>query len=218
MISVGLIMVFIFILTVGFKILLNTSLYINQLFNKNSPQVTVEKESFNGDLSIDSIPEATNSAKVLVSGSISNFDSITLYLNKEKIKEIPVASDSFSLEIENLIKGDNTIYFLAKSKKFKETKQSDTYRVTYKDDKPKLEVSEPTDQFKTNKQEIKVSGKTDEDNTVKVNSLPVVVDFQGGFQTTIKLNDGDNKIKITVEDNFGNTESKELTVNYQKDY
>ncbi len=208
-----------FIFTTGFKILLNSSVFINQLFNKNSDQTTTkEKESFIGDFSVDSIPTATNSAKIIVSGTIINYDSLILYLNKEKMDETPVASDSFSIELGNLKKGDNEIYLLAKSKKSKTEKQSETFKVVYKDDKPKLEISEPSDQLKTNKQEIKIVGSTDKENSVKINSLPVVVDYQGGFQTSVKLNDGENKINIVVEDAYGNIETKTLTVNYQKDY
>jgi len=218
--AMAFIFIVIFIFTTGFKMLLNSSLYINQFFNKSSDQKTTtnEKESFQGDFSIDSIPTATNSAKISVSGSVNNYDTLTFYLNKEKDKEIPIVTDSFSIEVGDLKKGDNQVYFLAKSKKFNQEKQSETYNVVYNDDKPKLEISEPDDQLKTNKQEIKVIGKTDKDNTVKINNLPVVVDYQGGFQTSVKLNDGENKINIIVENNFGSSETKTLTVTYQKDY
>lgn len=210
--------VVIFIFTTGFRLLLNSSLFINQIFNKNTPQTTTERANFQGLFTIDSIPTATNSAKITINGSINNYDSITVYLNKEKINETKIATDSFFLEVNNLNKGDNEIYLLAKSQKFKEQKQSAIYKVVYNDEKPKIEISEPSDQLKTNKQEINIIGKTDKENTVKVNNLPVVVDYQGGFQTSIKLNEGENKINITVEDNYGNVETKILIVTYQKDY
>lgn len=217
LLAISLLIILIFIFTLGFKLLLNTSLFINQLFNKNQSTTTTEKESFRGNFSIDSIPAATNSAKITVSGSINDYDSLTFFLNKEKVNEILVASDSFSIELGELKKGDNEVYLLAKSKKYKTEKQSDTYKVSYRDEKPKLDISEPADQLKTNKQEIKVAGQTDKENFVKINNLPVVVDFQGNFQTFVKLNDGENKIIISVQDNYGNSESKTITVVYQKD-
>ena len=77
-----------------------------------------------------------------------------------------------------------------------------------KTEKPKLEVSQPNDNTKTNKQEIKIEGKTDKETYIKVNGQPVVVDSQGAFQTLLKLNDGDNSIEIIAEDIVGNQEKR----------
>jgi len=215
--AVLLILIFVFIFTIGIKLLLNTSLFVNQVFDKDKSTVTPSKEEFKGKFSIDQIPTATNSANILVSGSISDYDSLVVYLNEERKEEVKIASDSFSLEIGDLIKGENQIYFLAKSSKKKQQKQSEIFKVAFKDEKPKLEVSQPTDGLKTYIQDQKVSGTTDKDNTVTVNNLPVVVAVNGSFQTSVKLHDGENKIIIDVTDEFGNSDSKTLTVTYQKD-
>ena len=212
-----LILIFVFIFTIGIKLLLNTSLFINQVFDKDKLTVTPSKEEFKGEFSVDQIPSATNSAKIIVSGSISNYDTVAVYLNKEKKEETKIASNSFSLEIGDLIKGENEIYFLAKSQKKKQEKQSEVFKVIFKDEKPKLEISEPTDGLKTYIQDQKITGTTDKENTVRVNSLPVVVAANASFQTSVKLHDGENKITIDVTDEFGNSDSKTLTVTYQKD-
>jgi hypothetical protein len=209
----------IFIATIGFPLVLNSSLFFNQILNKRSlPQPTQEKENFKGIFSVDSIPTATNSAKIIIDFSVANYDSIAVYLNQEKIEEVPVTSDSFSIQFGDLNKGENKLYFVAKSKKYKKENQSEEFIISFRDEKPKLEISEPADQSKTNKQNINIIGKTNQDSTVKINNLPVVVDYQGGFQASIKLNDGENKIIIRAKDNFGNFEEKTITVTYQKDY
>jgi hypothetical protein len=217
--AIILILVVVFIFTIGIKMVVNTSLNVSQLTSgKNSDQTnSVKNNDFYGNISIDSIPEATNSAKIIVSGSVTNFDLVQFYLNGEKVKEKKLSSDSFSEEIGDLKKGDNKVFLLAKSKKEKKEKQSDNYTVGYKTDKPKLEISEPSDNSKTNKQEINIVGKTDKDVTVTVNDLPVVVGSQGEFQTSVKLHDGENKIIVKALDNFGNSEEKTLTLTYQKD-
>ena len=126
-------------------------------------------------------------------------------------------NDVFSEEIGDLEKGDNNFYIQAKSKDSKIKKNTITYKVFYKNEKPKLDISEPSDNSTTNNQEIKVKGSTDRETYVRVNDLPVVVDASGGFETTVRLKDGDNQIVITASDIAGNMETKFLKTTYQKD-
>ena len=148
---------------------------------------------------------------------ILNFDILNFYINAKKVKEIESSSDTFSEEIGDLEKGDNNIYVLAKSKDSKIEKRTITYKIFYKNEKPKLDISEPLDNSTTNNQEIKVKGSTDKETYVRVNDLPVVIDAGGGFETTVRLKDGDNQIVITATDIAGNMETKSLKITYQKD-
>jgi len=208
-----------FISTIGLKLLLNTAVFFGNLGStpKNvSPTST--NSDFIGNISIDSIPTATNSAKFVIGGSFTNFDQLEFYINGERVNKITVsASNEFSEEIGDLKKGLNEIYVLAKSKKEKKEKKSKIFTIFYKSDKPKLEISEPTDKSKVNKQEIKIVGLTDKETFITVNSLPLVVDSQGNFQTTIRLKEGENKIEIIAQDIAGNQEQKNLTLTYQKE-
>lgn len=205
------------IFTFGIKLLLNTSSYISGLFPQPSTKpLTKTNDSFSS-IDIISIPQATNSAKIIVSGSILNFDILDFYLNTKKVKEIESSSDTFSEEIGDLEKGDNSVYVQAKSKDNKTEKNTITYKVFYKNENPKLDISEPSDNSTTNNQEIKVKGNTDMETYIHVNDLPVVVDANGSFETSVRLKDGDNQIVITATDIAGNTETKSLKVTYQKD-
>lgn len=206
-----------FIFNFGIKFLLSTSSFISGLFPQPSakPLFKIE-ESFNS-IDISSIPQATNSAQIVISGSILNFDVLEFYLNEKKIKQIESSSDVFSEEIGDLEKGDNDIYIKARSKDSKTVKNTIIYKVFYKSEKPKLEITEPPDNFTTNSQEIKIKGKTEKEIYIHVNDLPVVVDANGNFETSIRLKDGDNQITAVAQDIAGNTESKMLKVTYQKD-
>ncbi len=210
----------IFIATAGIKLLFNTSLFIANLNNKNAPATTnSQNNEFIGTISIDSVPTATNSARFIVSGSVVNFDTVDFYLNSKKIKTSSLTnSDSFSEELGDLNPGDNELYVVAQSNSEPgKSKQSKTYTITYKSEKPKLEISSPSDNSKTDKNDITLTGSTDKEIFIKVNDFPVVVDAQGNFQTSIRLKDGDNKIVISATDVAGNVESKTITVTYQKD-
>jgi hypothetical protein len=206
----------IFFFSAGIKMLVSFTLFLNQLANSGSKQQTTQKaESFN-TVNIDPIPSATNSSVLAFSGTALNFDKLELYLNDEKQSEISI-SDTFAGEIKGLEKGTNTIHFIAKSSQSKETKKTPEYEVLYKNDKPKLEVQEPNDNTKTNKEDIRISGTTDKETTIRVNGQPLIVDVTGKFTTMFRLKDGENKIKITAEDIVGNQESKDLTITYSKD-
>jgi hypothetical protein len=206
-----------FIFTFGIKLLLNTSSFISGLFPQPSTKPLSKAEDNFSSIDISSIPQATNSAKIIVSGSVLNFDTLDFYLNKEKVKEIESVQDIFNEEIGDLEKGDNSVYILAKSKDSKIQKTTITYKVFYKSEKPKLEISEPADNSTTNNQEIKIKGSTDKETYIHVNDLPVVVDANGNFETTVRLKDGDNQITAEAQDIAGNTETKTIKVTYQKD-
>ena len=206
----------IFFFSVGIKTLVSLTLFLNQLANGGSKQQTVQKtETFNS-VNIDPIPSATNSANLFFSGSALNFDKLEIYLNDEKQDEISI-SDTFVGQIKGLEKGTNTVHFIAKSTTSKETKKTPDYDVLYKSDKPKLEVQEPGDNSKTNKEDVKISGSTDKETTIRINGAPLIVDVEGKFTTMFRLKEGENKLHVVAEDIVGNQETKDLTVTYSKD-
>lgn len=206
-----------FMFTIGLRLLINTSLLIGSLTSKRTVQQTSKKDVFFGSLSVDSIPTATNSARIIVSGTVTNYDLIEFYINGEKVEEQEFpSSESFSEEIGILKVGDNEVYLKAKSKQEKHEKSSEKYTVTYKSDKPKLEIKEPNDNTKTKTSEIKVSGTTSKEVYIKVDELPIVVTADGSFQTNVQLTEGENKITVVAEDNAGNIETKTLTVTREK--
>ncbi len=216
----GLIIVLVILMgTVGLKTIINGTIFFNSLGSKQSGSSQSDrKETMLGTLDIDSIADATNSAKIVVSGSVANYDKLAFYINDKKVKESNVDYETFNQEIGDLNKGDNKVYVIASNKDTKEERKSPVYTVSYRNEKPKLEISEPQDHMKTGSSDIKVAGKTDKEILIKVNEFPVVVDAQGNFQTSVRLKDGDNPITVTASDNAGNTESKSITVTYQKDY
>lgn len=206
-----------FIFTFGIKLLLNSSSFIAGLFPQPSTKPLSKTEDAFSIIDVNSIPQATNSAKIIVSGSVLNFDIVDFYLNAKKVREIESSSDSYSEEIGDLEKGENDVYVLARSKDSKIEKNTITYKVIYKNEKPKLDIIEPSDNSTTNNQEIKVKGSTDKETYIRVNDLPVVVDANGNFEISVRLKDGDNQTVITAEDVAGNKEVKSLKVIYQKD-
>lgn len=212
-----LIIVVVFISTIGIKLLINTSLFIVSLTQKTK---TTQKTNDNPDLvlppEIFNLPEATNTAVVQINGRSPDGVKLTLFVNDEEQKEIAVKEGAFDAAAE-LKKGDNTLYLKAEDSKTGKIKTSRTYFLLYKDEKPNLDISSPADQDKTSKNEISVIGQTDRGVSVRVNNVPVVVDAEGKFAYTVKLKDGENRIMISAVDQALNTETKELVIFYVKD-
>jgi bacillopeptidase F len=196
--------------------LVSFTLFLNQLANSGGKQQTEQKKDTLNNISMDPIPSATNSSTLAFSGTALNFGMLEIYLNDEKQDEISI-SNSFTGEVKGLEKGINTVHFIAKSTSTKDTKKTPLFDVIYKDEKPKLELSEPNDGSKVNKEDVRISGQTDKETTIRINSQPLIVDVEGKFTTLFRLKEGENKIQITAEDIVGNLEKKDLTITYSKD-
>lgn len=200
--------------TIGLPLLLNGSISLSNLFTGKKDD-TDQRNPVLQTIDIDPIPEAVNKAELSITGRAINFDSIQVYVNGSKVAEDTLSdTGEFAEDVNSLHKGTNEIYVIAKAKG--QEKRSDTFTVVYQSEKPKLEISEPQDNSTTDKEEISVKGTTAVDNAIKVSDSPVVVDANGAFQTTVKLKEGENKIKVTAEDDTGNIEEKTLTVKYEK--
>ena len=93
---------------------------------------------------------------------------------------------------------------------------SKNIKLYFSNEKPGLEISEPGDGLEINggDKKVKVSGKTDENNSITVNGSTVIVDAEGNFTTVTALNDGENTITIIASNSFGNSNLVERKVKY----
>ncbi|OGK19492.1 hypothetical protein A3G67_04230 [Candidatus Roizmanbacteria bacterium RIFCSPLOWO2_12_FULL_40_12] len=206
----------IFMITIGLPLLINGSVFIGKLFGGGNSESEKNVEAL-GDFNVNEIPSATNSADINISGNVENLGTLEIFLNGSKVDSLNVEKEQeFASTITGLNIGENQIYFIGKVESSSATKKSQAYVVTFRNQKPKLEVNEPQDNTITPRDEIKVAGKTDLGVSVFINDSPAIVDSSGGFQTQVKLKEGENKIKIVVQDSAGNSDSKELTVKYEK--
>lgn len=208
-----------FLLTSGFSLLINSSVFVGNLFGGGRSEYDFGTAPKFYNLEFDEVPAATNSAGLQVSGIAENLDEVTFYLNGSRTKKVDVDSEGkFSTILSNYDQGSNTLYAIGRNKKTSETKKTDTVSFLFKTEKPTIEITEPSDGHKTPRDEIKVAGKTNlgEQMDVRVQGALTTVDASGNFQSFVRLKEGENKIKITVSDAAGNTEEKEITVFYEK--
>ncbi len=164
------------------------------------------------------IPNATQSAYVNFSGNASvDEGTIEVYVNDELEDEIELdGSSDFTAKRIGLTAGSNSIKARIVTKD-KTSAFSEEYSVSYIKEKPVLEISNPSNgaSFTRADRKITVSGKTDPDNTVTVNSFRAIVDNSGNFSYLLELKDGDNSILVVAQNPAGITNQGELKVTYQ---
>lgn len=161
--------------------------------------------------------EATNSATLAISGYSTPLTKVEIYLDDELKSALQTdAEGKFTAESIILNLGTNNIYAVTVNDADKKSLPSKTIKLYYSNEKPALEVNQPTDgaEIKGGDKKVVVSGKTDPDNSVTVNGSTVIVNSEGNFQTSIGINDGDNLITIIASNNFTNTNQIQKTVKY----
>ncbi len=168
---------------------------------------------------LDPISDATSEPEITVTGrSYYPTGSIELYVNGSK-RATEKIDDSLDFEFSDikLVTGSNNLKFRM-IQGDKKSDFSDEYEVVYLKDAPKLEVETPNDgsSFTKGDQDINVRGKTDPDNTISVSGFTAIVDAEGNFSYLLRLNDGENKIKIVAQNLAGKSTEKEITVSYSQ--
>lgn len=208
----GIILVLFIFIKFGIPLLVNFSLFISG--SKNTDEETKNNErTFVPPPILNSMPSATSSADVIISGFASPKQNVELYINDNLINKV-LADDKglFSFE-EKINSGENII----KAKTIidnKESEFSSPISITFRNSAPNLNIDAPSDEqsFSKDQNSIDVKGTTDSDVKVTVNGFWAITDSFGRFSYRLPLSDGENKIKIIAIDLAGNKTEKELTV------
>ncbi len=197
-------------LYIGIKLLVNILFFSAKLLpNSKETPIPTPPSTFKPNISVLYIPEATNSSKIKTTLFSENAEKIEVFLN-DKLEETLIPEDNnLEIEISGLKEGDNTIYFRGYANK--ETTKTKEFIVQVDTKPPKLKITSPKEK-NTSEEQIEIKGKTESNVTVKINSSPVIVSPDGSFSTFVFLKEGENKIKITAQDQAGNITEKELTI------
>lgn len=216
--SLGGIIVLIFIaLNFGPLLIAASGNFIDGLVGKTSESSIIIDDADLLPPELDPLPQSVSEQKINVSGNSFYTDGrIELYLNGLKYDSVTI-NDSQSFEFKNVsLKTGKNSFKTKFINDDKESEFSEDITVSYIKDAPQLELVFPEDgqSFKKGDQEISVNGSTNSDNTVRVNGFISIVNADGEFTYLLKLSDGENKIKIEVENLAGKSTEKEITVSY----
>ena len=179
----------------------------------------VKKNAYIAPPTIDDTYDATNSARIRISGSSIQDATIELFVNDEKVDSTPVDSDNtFTFDTVRLEPGENTITAQAVTDNNQKSDVSNAVTITYLHKAPSLSIDAPSDgaSFHKDDKTVEVKGKTDPGTRVTVNDFWAIVDTEGNYSYTFVLKDGDNQIKVVTTDEAGNKAEKEIKVNYSQ--
>lgn len=161
--------------------------------------------------------EATNSAKIDIRGYSTAEANVKLFLDDEEKDIVKVSSDgSFVFKNIDLNIGINNIYGKTIDEKGTESLSSKTIKLIFDNEKPKLEVTEPSDGVVVKgERKIKISGKTEPDAQVFINGSQIPLGAEGNFSSDFSLSDGENHITIKSQDRASNSTEIARTVRFE---
>ena len=210
-----LILLVIFLATVGVQLIIKASLFISGV-SKPDNGSSLNEKSYILAPEIFAHPDATNSARIVLNGRGTVETDVHIYVNDEKVDTLSLASEEFSTEI-SLKKGENSIYLESEDTDKKRVKSSKIYKVLYIAEKPTLSIESPKEGDVITTSETLIKGSTDPSVSIRINGSPAVVGIDGAFTYSIRLKEGDNELHIEATDIAGNQEVALLKIRYEKD-
>ncbi|HYM65385.1 MAG TPA: hypothetical protein VES68_02790 [Candidatus Sulfotelmatobacter sp.] len=213
---IGILIVLFILFRFGLEFLVNFSLFLSGSKNQVSTNTSNNINFINPPI-LNNLPNATNSAEIIIAGKSDKNTNVLLYINSKNVDDILVNKDGLFVFRENLNPGDNQIKVRAQLSD-KKSDYSDTLDILYKNSQPSLDVNSPSDgqTFKKDQNSANVSGKTDPGVSVTVNGFWAVIDDNNNFSYSLPLQNGDNEIKIVAVDQAGNKTEKDIRVNYSQ--
>ena len=207
----GIILILTFLIKIGIPLLATLSFQTGSLFGNKNIDSLKNSDDFVSTPILNPLPEATNSARVEISGSSLPGYKVQLYINGELNDEETAGDGDFSFR-RNLSEGENIIKLKATHNK-KGSEFTDPTVINIKLTPPEIEIETPTDGQEVSKSPFEVKGKTDSDSRVTINGYWAMMD-NDRFSYMLPLKDGDNDIKVEALDEAGNKAEKVVRVKY----
>ncbi len=215
--SVVSVVIIIVLFTVGTSFLGKIADSVNSISGRKNSQ-NGNENTFVQIPVIDTVPTATNSANLKLSGFSADGNSVDLFREEEKVATAKVQSGRF--EFGNLVLKDGENDFRAKAmvENGSSSDFSQLVKVTLDKREPQLEVTSPSDgqNFSGDNNRIKVEGKVEKDAQVFASGFLANVDSSGKFDVFIPLVVGDNNVEVKAIDEAGNTKIVKLKLSYNK--
>ncbi len=212
----GLVALVVFVFIFGLKLLVGFSLLVDKLHGASPVQK--QDQILILPPVLDPLPEATNSASLTITGKGDAGFTIIIYVDESETQKLKIESDGTFTLTKKLAEGSHTISAKAADDKGNLSDLSNVLTVSIKRTKPTLTVTQPQDNARIvgDTNTITVSGKTDADTSITVNSRLALVQDDGSFTYSFSLAEGDNTIQVVATDPSGNQTNLERRVTYQR--
>lgn len=161
--------------------------------------------------------EATNTATIKVKGYSVPNTQVELSVDDQLKTTAKVSDDGSFNATLSLELGINNVSGKTVDDKGGRSLPSKNIRIIYSNQKPKLELSSPTDDqtVQGGDKKVNVSGSTDIGNDILANEIKIIVDSEGNFSQSIAISEGENIITVVAKDKAGNTSTVGKRVIYK---
>lgn len=167
---------------------------------------------------INSLPEATSTNSISLSGFAEAGSTVEVFLNNSSYKKVIASEDgTFLVDNLSLTEGQNEIYTIAQDQAGNLSQPSETILILFDKAPPTLEISQPQDgaNFTGEKQrKIQISGKTEPGVNLIINDRLQILDKDGNFSLAFTLSEGENVLKFVATDKAENKTEKEIKVTF----
>jgi len=160
--------------------------------------------------------EATNSARIMVSGLAEAGVEVELLKNDVALEKIVVPEDGeFIFEMVDLSEGENEFSAIATTEKGGSSNLSEVLRVAFDNRAPELEMSNPAeDKLTVDYDDFDIIGRSESGVSVTINGRVAMVDDGGSFKMKMQLQSGKNSFEIVARDLAGNETKKTIEITY----
>lgn len=165
---------------------------------------------------LEKLPESINLETINISGSTTSEVTVKLFINTKEISKTKAdTTGNFVFEKVKLIEGLNLIKVVSENSKGEKKETSTT--ITLDKTKPNLFINSPSDGtiYPANTKTVNVSGTTEPNAVVHVNSFQAVVDQKGSFSLNLPVTPGVNSLDFSSVDAAGNVNNIKLSVSVE---
>lgn len=205
----------VFLVVFGIPFLVRFAVFLGDMKNRNQPTST--------DTTLPPLAprmfiayEATNSAKINISGTAETKTAVELLKNDTLVtkSEVSVTGD-FAFDNIDLDKGLNRFSAVAISEKGVRSTVSKEVAIVFDDQPPELVVFTPEkDEVTVDTADYTISGSSEKGVSITINARVAMVDNDGKFKLKVQLSSGKNEEEIIATDTAGNQTKKTVRITY----
>ena len=165
-------------------------------------------------------PSATSSTQVALTGFSEANSTVNLIVNGEKVSEKPTGEDGeFEIEL-TLQQGENTVTAVAEDAAGNTSPQSREYKIVIDSEDPEIQLEQPEDGatfYGLRNQTVTIRGVTEPGAEVYINGSITFADAEEGtFETSYRLEEGDNELTIRAVDAAENEAEIKRVVRFEQ--
>lgn len=185
-------------------------------FQKHAPDEQIQAQQVLLPPVVNPSFEATNSARVTLTGFGQKDAKIILLVNdREQVNATVEEDGSFIAQKVVLMEGENKIQAVSRLGDISSSPSS-ALIIVYKNTPPRLDVTSPSGNEDVSGENpvYAITGDTDPGNRVYVNERLVIVNPQGHFSHPVSLDPGENVFLLKATDIAGNEQELERRITY----